>query len=30
VSTVVAFTIALTWLVSTLRTLPTVKLETSQ
>ncbi len=30
VSTVVAFTIALTWLVSTLRTLPIVKLETSQ
>ena len=30
VSTVVAFTIALTWLVSTLRTLPTVKLETNQ
>ena len=30
VSTIVAFTIALIWLVSTLRTLPTVKLETSQ
>ena len=30
VSTVVAFIIALTWLVSTLRTLPTVKLETNQ
>ena len=30
VSTIVAFTIALTWLVSTIRTLPTVKLETNQ
>ena len=30
VSTIVAFTIALTWLVSTIRTLPNVKLETNQ
>ena len=30
VSTIVGFTIALTWLVSTIRTLPTVKLETNQ
>ena len=30
VSTIVAFTIALTWLVSTIRTLPTEKLETNQ
>ena len=30
VSTTVAFTIALTWLVSTIRTLPTVKFETNQ